>query len=118
MKGTWPVEEARARFGEFLSASLTDGPQVVTRRGVETAVLVPMAEWRRLRESATPRLKDVLLMPGGENGGLGAVQRVGPHAATAGNRLTACLPATNVVRISLSESVPAAPAYAFRRESH
>lgn len=64
MTGTWQVQEAKARFSEFLSASLTDGPQVVTRRGVETAVLVPIAEWRRLRESATPRLKDVLLMPG------------------------------------------------------
>ena len=64
MKGSWRAEEAKARFGEFLSASLTDGPQVVTRRGVETAVLVAMAEWRRLGESATPRLKDVHLMPG------------------------------------------------------
>ena len=64
MTGTWQVQEAKARFSEFLSASLTDGPQVVTRRGVETAVLVPMSEWRRLSESATPRLKDVLLMPG------------------------------------------------------
>lgn len=64
MTGTWQVQEAKARFSEFLSASLTDGPQVVTRRGVETAVLVPIGEWRRLRESATPRLKDVLLMPG------------------------------------------------------
>ncbi len=64
MTGTWQVQEAKARFSEFLSASLTDGPQVVTRRGVETAVLVPIEEWRRLRESATPRLKDVLLMSG------------------------------------------------------
>ena len=64
MTGTWQIQEAKARFSEFLSASLTDGPQVVTRRGVETAVLVPIGEWRRLRESAPPRLKDVLLMPG------------------------------------------------------
>lgn len=35
-----------------------------TRRSVETAVLVPISEWRRLSESATPKLKDVLLMPG------------------------------------------------------
>ena len=64
MAGTWQVQEAKARFSEFLSASLTQGPQVVTRRGVETAVLVPIGEWRRLRESATPRLKDILLMAG------------------------------------------------------
>ena len=64
MTGIWQVQEAKARFSEFLSASLTEGPQVVTRRGVETAVLVPIGEWRRLRQSAKPGLKDVLLMPG------------------------------------------------------
>lgn len=64
MTGTWQIQEAKARFSEFVSASLKEGPQVVTRRGVETAVLVPIAEWRRLRSVATPRLKDLLLTPG------------------------------------------------------
>ena len=64
MTGTWQVQEAKARFSEFLTASLTNGPQVVTRRGVETAVLVPIGEWRRLSEAARPTVKDVLLMPG------------------------------------------------------
>ena len=45
----WPVQDAKARFSELLDASLRDGPQVVTRRGVEAAVLVPIEEWRRLR---------------------------------------------------------------------
>ncbi|MDD9963613.1 MAG: type II toxin-antitoxin system Phd/YefM family antitoxin [Gammaproteobacteria bacterium] len=61
MTGIWQIQEAKARFSEFVSASLKEGPQVVTRRGVETAVLVPIAEWRRLRSVATPRLKDLLL---------------------------------------------------------
>ncbi|MCZ0944547.1 MAG: type II toxin-antitoxin system prevent-host-death family antitoxin [Gammaproteobacteria bacterium] len=42
---------------------MKEGSQEVTRRGVETAVLVPIAEWRRLRSVATPRLKDLLLTP-------------------------------------------------------
>jgi antitoxin Phd len=33
----------------------------VTKRGAEAAVLVPMAEWRRLRQSARPTLKELLL---------------------------------------------------------
>ena len=45
---TWPVQDAKARFSEFLDACLADGPQMVTRRGVEAAVLVPVDEWRRL----------------------------------------------------------------------
>jgi antitoxin Phd len=57
----WPVQDAKARFSELLEASLNDGPQIVTRRGVETAVLVPFDEWRRLQSSARPTLKELLL---------------------------------------------------------
>jgi antitoxin Phd len=57
----WPVQDAKARFSEFLEASLKDGPQIVTRRGVETAVLVPFEEWSRLQSSARPTLKELLL---------------------------------------------------------
>ncbi len=58
---SWQVQDAKARFSEFLDATLQKGPQVVTRRGVETAVLVPIAEWRRLQRAARPGLKDLLL---------------------------------------------------------
>jgi prevent-host-death family protein len=61
MKKTWPVQDAKARFSEFLKASLTEGPQVVTLRGVETAVLLPVSEWRSLRDRARPSLKALLL---------------------------------------------------------
>jgi len=64
MKKTWPVQDAKARFSEFLKASLTEGPQVVTLRGVETAVLMPVKEWRSLRERARQGLKSLLLGPG------------------------------------------------------
>jgi prevent-host-death family protein len=66
----WPVQDAKARFSEFLEASLTEGPQVVSRRGVETAVLVAIGEWRRLAESAKPTLKDLLLAPAPRADGL------------------------------------------------
>jgi prevent-host-death family protein len=58
---TWPVQDAKARFSEFLDACLTEGPQLVTRRGAEAAVLVPIEEWRRLQASARPSLKQLLL---------------------------------------------------------
>jgi prevent-host-death family protein len=57
------VQDAKARFSEFLDASLKEGPQVVTRRGVETAVLVPVDQWRRLQKAAQPGLKELLLAP-------------------------------------------------------
>jgi antitoxin Phd len=45
----WPVQDAKARFSEFLKATLTLEPQVVTMRGSEAAVLVPVEQWRRRR---------------------------------------------------------------------
>ena len=57
----WPVQDAKARFSEFLDACLSDGPQLVTRRGAEAAVLVPAAQWQRLHAAAKPTLKELLL---------------------------------------------------------
>ena len=42
---------------------MSEGPQLVTKRGAEAAVLVDVSEWRRLREAARPSLKDLLLAP-------------------------------------------------------
>jgi prevent-host-death family protein len=58
---TWPVQDAKARFSELLDACVNEGPQLVTRRGAETAVLVPIAEWKRLSNMARPSLKELLL---------------------------------------------------------
>lgn len=58
---SWQLQDAKARFSEFLEASLKQGPQIVTRRGVETAVLVPIGDWRRLQRAARPSLKHLLL---------------------------------------------------------
>jgi antitoxin Phd len=57
----WPVQDAKARFSEFLEACRTQGPQLVTKRGEEQAVLVPVEEWRRLTSGKRPTLKDLLL---------------------------------------------------------
>jgi antitoxin Phd len=57
----WSVQNAKARFGEFLQACLVEGPQMVTRRGTEAAVLVSVQEWRRLQPTARPSLKKLLL---------------------------------------------------------
>jgi len=61
---SWQLQDAKARFSEFLNAALKKGPQVVTRRGVEAAVLVPIEEWRRLQREGRPNIKELLLGPG------------------------------------------------------
>lgn len=60
----WQVQDAKARFSELLDTALTKGPQVITKRGVEAAVLVSIEEWRRMRQEARPGLKELLLSPG------------------------------------------------------
>ncbi len=65
MSKTWQVQDAKARFSELLEASLNEGPQVVTKRGVEAAVLVPIEQWRRLEKMTKPNLKELLLAPEG-----------------------------------------------------
>jgi antitoxin Phd len=65
MMKSWPVQDAKARFSELLETCLREGPQLVTRRGADAAVLVPVAEWHRLTHSAKPTLKELLLADAG-----------------------------------------------------
>ena len=63
MSRKWPVQDAKSRFSEFLDTALAEGPQIVTRRGVETAVLLPIAQWRGLEQRSRADLKELLLAP-------------------------------------------------------
>ena len=58
---SWPVQDAKARFSEMLEACLRQGPQLVTKRGSEAAVLVPIEDWRRLKGGSVRSLKELLL---------------------------------------------------------
>lgn len=57
----WAVQDAKAKFSELLNACLQQGPQVVTKRGHETAVLITIKEWNTLKQLAKPSLKSLLL---------------------------------------------------------
>lgn len=57
----WKLQDAKARFSECVDTCLKDGPQMITRRGTPTAVLVPLAEWEQLQKSRKPTLKELLL---------------------------------------------------------
>ena len=75
----WPLQDAKARFSEILDKCLAEGPQMVTKRGAEAAVLVPTDEWRRIKASAQPSVKELLLSNQGRTESLvparGKVQR-------------------------------------------
>jgi prevent-host-death family protein len=53
MGGVWKLQDAKNRFSEVVNEALRGGPQVVTRRGKETAVVLSVEDYRRL---ARPRV--------------------------------------------------------------
>jgi antitoxin Phd len=58
---TWHVQDAKARFSEMLEQALTNGPQIVTKRGKQAAVLVSAQLWQDLEARGRPSLKELLL---------------------------------------------------------
>ena len=44
----WALQDAKNRFSEVVDAALRGKPQIVTRRGVETAVILSHAEYERI----------------------------------------------------------------------
>lgn len=61
---SWALQDAKARFSELVDETLKKGPQIVTRRGVETVVVVPIEEWREMKASARPNIQKVLIEDG------------------------------------------------------
>lgn len=59
---SWQVQEAKQRFSEVLRAAHDDGPQVVTKHGDEVAVVIDIAEYRKLTEKKRD-VRDPLLGP-------------------------------------------------------
>ena len=91
MSKTWQVQDAKARFSELLETSLTEGPQIVTKRGVETAVLVPIDEWRRLEKRARPDLKELLLAPEAADRRTDATAATAPPPRVSELRVSPCI---------------------------
>lgn len=63
---SWQLQEAKSRFSEIVDLTLTEGPQLVTRRGSDAVVILAVEDYRRLVGDA-PNLIDYLLSaPRGE----------------------------------------------------
>jgi antitoxin Phd len=52
---TWQLQEAKNRLSELVETSLNKGPQTISRRGKNTAVLLSYDEYQKL----TKRTKSV-----------------------------------------------------------
>lgn len=60
MGTTWKLQDAKAKFSKVVEDALKKGPQYVTRRGIETVVIVSAAEYKDLI-SHKPSFKEFLL---------------------------------------------------------
>ena len=48
MSQPWQLQDAKNRFSEVVDEAIEHGPQVITRRGVETAVVLSVADYRKM----------------------------------------------------------------------
>lgn len=48
MGRVWQLQEAKNKFSEVVEEALANGPQVITRRGVEAVIVLSYAEYRAL----------------------------------------------------------------------
>ena len=48
MGSTWKLQDAKNRFSEVVNEAARSGPQIVTRRGKEAAVVMSVEDYRRL----------------------------------------------------------------------
>jgi len=56
----WQMQEAKAKFADVVRQAAAEGPQIVTYRGADTAVVLSIDEYRRL-EAKRPSFVDYLL---------------------------------------------------------
>lgn len=48
MNRTWQLQEAKNKFSEVVEEAIRNGPQVVTKRGIETAIVLSFEDYQKL----------------------------------------------------------------------
>ncbi|UFP92988.1 type II toxin-antitoxin system Phd/YefM family antitoxin [Gloeobacter morelensis] len=56
----WQLADAKNRFSDLVERALREGPQTVTKRGIEAVVVLSAEEYRRL-SGAKPSFKAYLM---------------------------------------------------------
>lgn len=49
----WQLQKAKNRLSELVDRALDQGPQMITRRGIETAIVLSVEEYQKMRRSET-----------------------------------------------------------------
>jgi antitoxin Phd len=51
---TWQLQDAKAKLSEVIDTARRNGPQIITQRGVKTAVVMPFDEWQESQQTWKP----------------------------------------------------------------
>lgn len=51
MENEWQLQEAKNKLSEVINLALSNGPQLITRRGEKTAVLLSYEDYEKLCKS-------------------------------------------------------------------
>ena len=51
MSTTWQIQEAKNKFSRVVEKAVSDGPQIITKRGVEVAIVLSLADYQKLMAS-------------------------------------------------------------------
>lgn len=54
METVWQLQEAKSKLSTLVTKAVEEGPQIITRRGVETVVVISYQDYQRLQR---PRRK-------------------------------------------------------------
>jgi prevent-host-death family protein len=58
--GTWQLQDAKARLSEVIETAKKNGPQIITQRGVKSAVVVPFEQWESAQQPKPKSLLEIL----------------------------------------------------------
>ena len=50
----WQLQEAKNKLSELIEKALSHGPQVITRRGIETVIVLSYTEYRKMLLNQKP----------------------------------------------------------------
>jgi prevent-host-death family protein len=57
---SWALQDAKAKLGEVLDTAKREGPQIITRRGVEEVAVVPIEQRNHMNAKAKPTFLEIL----------------------------------------------------------
>ena len=59
----WQIQEAKARFAELVRRANSEGPQIVTHRGADSAVVLSMEAYQKLNAARPSFAQHILNGP-------------------------------------------------------